>query len=247
MAAAEKAASAKTETASTTKPAQGTTAPASKPETEMPAAGASILDSEPETEPEHVDVPPPPAASSAATSAQKAEEPKPEEPAAEQKPAEAETKVAEAEKQDQHAATPAEQPPAEATPKPEEHAEATPAPAPAEEHAEAEVPKDEARAALEAELPAADSLTAGKQIFHVWLGDKGQDDAARKAFDGDGGAKTRFSPLLDSYALEVRRFDSDTTVFRIYVGPVESLQKAHELCAKIKERDSGQMCRPVIN
>ena len=33
----------------------------------------------------------------------------------------------------------------------------------------------------------------------------------------------------------------------IYVGPVESLQKAQELCAKIKERDSGQKCRPVVN
>ena len=36
-------------------------------------------------------------------------------------------------------------------------------------------------------------------------------------------------------------------LFRIYVGPVESLQKAQELCASIKDRDSGQFCRPVIN
>jgi len=127
------------------------------------------------------------------------------------------------------------------------------APPPAEGHdehasdappAEAESGHDEA-SSLEAELPVADSLTAGKQIFHVWLGDKGQDDAARKAFDGDGGAKTKFAPLLDEYALEVRPFAA--ALFRIYVGPVESLQKAQELCAKIKERDSGQFCRPVIN
>ena len=98
---------------------------------------------------------------------------------------------------------------------------------------------------LEADLPTADSLTAGKQIFHIWLGDKGQDDAARKAFDGDGGAKTKFAPLLDAYALEVRPFAA--ALFRIYVGPVESLQKAQELCASIKDRDSGQFCRPVIN
>src|SRR6185503_184370 len=160
-----------------------------------------------------------------------------------------ETKVAEVEKKDEQAAVPTEQPAADA------HAETPPAAeTPAEpahnEGAPAETAQppeaaahDDAGAALEANLPAADSLTAGKQVFHIWLGDKGQDDAARKAFDGDGGAKTKFSPLLDSYALEVRRFDSDTTVFRIYVGPLESLQKAQELCAKIKERDGGQICR----
>jgi hypothetical protein len=130
--------------------------------------------------------------------------------------------------------------PAPAKPAEAAHAEGEAAPAPDAVHAAAS-------AALETDLPAADSLTAGKQIFHIWLGDKGQDDAARKAFDGDGGAQTKFSPLLDSYALEVRRFDSDTTVFRIYVGPLESLEKAQELCTKIKERDGGQMCRPVIN
>jgi hypothetical protein len=221
--------------------------------------------------PEPVNVPSPP---EAATSIQKVAEPahepaeaakpdehKTEEPAKAEEhapPAAAEeSKVAAVDthaelKADEHAATEAEAPkPAEA-----EHAEGEPAePAKTDDHAEAEPAEAEApepaedSAALAADLPAADSLTAGKQVIRIWLGqDFGQDPAARKAFDGDGGAKTRFAPLLDSYALEVRQFVTVTnTAYRVYVGPVESLQKAQELCAKIKERDGGQACRPVIN
>jgi hypothetical protein len=102
---------------------------------------------------------------------------------------------------------------------------------------------------LMASLPQADSLTTGQHVYHIWLGDKGSDPGARQAFDGDGGAKSKFAPLLDNYALEVRQFIiSDTnTIYRIYVGPLESLEKAQDLCAKIKERDSGQECRPAIN
>jgi hypothetical protein len=107
----------------------------------------------------------------------------------------------------------------------------------------------DASASLEQSLPQADSLTAGQKVIHVWLGDKGSDPGARGAFDGDGGFKTQFAPLLDDYALEVRQFavSDANTVYRIYVGPIESLEKARELCGKIKQRSSDQMCRPVIN
>jgi hypothetical protein len=101
--------------------------------------------------------------------------------------------------------------------------------------------------ALVQSLPQADSLTVGQRVIHVWFGDTGTDDSARRAFDGDGGVKHKFAPLLDSYALEVRRFVIKDAVYRIYVGPVESLEKAQQLCAQVKQRDSGQKCQPVIN
>jgi hypothetical protein len=104
-------------------------------------------------------------------------------------------------------------------------------------------------ASLEQSLPQADSLTSGQKVIHVWLGDKGSDSGAHTAFDGDDGLKTQFAPFLDDYALEVRQFAiSDVnTLYRIYVGPIESLEKAQELCGKIKQRSSDQICRPVIN
>jgi cell division septation protein DedD len=45
----------------------------------------------------------------------------------------------------------------------------------------------------------------------------------------------------------VRRFVIKDPVYRIYVGPIESLEKAQQLCAQVKQRDSGQKCQPVIN
>jgi hypothetical protein len=101
--------------------------------------------------------------------------------------------------------------------------------------------------ALEASLPPAESLTAGQQAIHLWLGDKGGVQGVQDAFDGPDGLKRKFAPLLDDYALEVRRFDGSSTVYRIFVGPIDSLQKAQEICGKIKQRDSGQMCRTAIN
>jgi len=105
-------------------------------------------------------------------------------------------------------------------------------------------------AALEASLPQADSLTAGQRVIHIWLGDSGQNVAAQRAFDDPNeGLKRKFAPLLDTYVLEVRQFAvaSSNVHYYLYVGPVENLQKAQDLCNKIKQRDSGQMCRPVIN
>ena len=96
-------------------------------------------------------------------------------------------------------------------------------------------------------LPQADSPTAGQRVIHIWLGDKGTDDGARVAWDGDNGMKQKYAPVLDNYALEVRQFVGGTTIYRIYAGPIESLEKAQELCTEIKRRNGSQMCRPVIN
>jgi hypothetical protein len=85
-------------------------------------------------------------------------------------------------------------------------------------------------------------------VIHLWLGDKGSDDGARAAFDGDGGVKQEVAPLLDNYSLEVRQFSvsNSNTIYRIYVGPIESVEKAQQLCGEIKKHGVDK-CQPVIN
>lgn len=81
-------------------------------------------------------------------------------------------------------------------------------------------------------------------MIHVWLGESGQSEAAKRAYED---VKRKFAPTLDSYALEIREFVTAGASYRIYVGPVDSVEKAQAICKEIKSRDSGQMCRPVIN
>jgi cell division septation protein DedD len=46
----------------------------------------------------------------------------------------------------------------------------------------------------------------------------------------------------------VRQFivSNSNTIYRIYVGPIESLDKAQELCGEIQKRGVDK-CQPVIN
>jgi TPR repeat protein len=97
------------------------------------------------------------------------------------------------------------------------------------------------------DLPVADSLTSDARVYRIWLYESGQEDDARSYWNK---LTMQYGSLLKSLDLDIRRYflgEARGSLYRVFVGPFESLGDAQEACKDIKARHGDQFCRPVLN
>jgi cell division septation protein DedD len=103
------------------------------------------------------------------------------------------------------------------------------------------------KAHLPQELPVAESLTGSDRVYRIWLASKGTADAARSEWDR---LLQKYPSILKKVTPDVREYYFNTaqgSIYRLFVGPFNSLEDAQKACSDIHERYKEEFCRTVLN
>ncbi|HEX9446441.1 MAG TPA: SPOR domain-containing protein, partial [Dongiaceae bacterium] len=103
------------------------------------------------------------------------------------------------------------------------------------------------KAHIPQDVPVAESLTGADRVYRIWLASKGTADAARSEWDR---LLQKYPSILKKATPDIREYYFNTaqgSIYRLFVGPFNSLEEAQKTCGDIHERYKEEFCRTVLN